>query len=120
MTELTVETLGDTPIDDVLATIDEEPPSYRDLYYRWERQQWEATAIDLSEDRRQWTEELSEHLKRSLLWGLASFYVGEQQVTETLVPFVDAAPSEEQQVFLSTQLVDEARHTVFFDRFYAE
>jgi ribonucleoside-diphosphate reductase beta chain len=120
MTELTVERLGDTPVDDVLATIDVEPPSYRDLYYRWERQQWEASAIDLSEDRRQWTEKLEEGLKRSLLWGLASFYVGEQQVTETLVPFVDAAPTEEQQVFLSTQLVDEARHTLFFDRFYSE
>jgi ribonucleoside-diphosphate reductase beta chain len=120
MTELTIERLGDTPVDDVLATIDAEPLSYRDLYYRWERQQWEASAIDLSEDRRQWTEELGDDLKRSLLWGLASFYVGEQQVTETLVPFVDAAPTEEQQVFLSTQLVDEARHTVFFDRFYSE
>lgn len=41
-------------------------------------------------------------------------------MTHTLVPFVDAAPTEEQQVFLSTQLVDEARHTVFFDRFYSE
>ena len=111
--------LGDVPIDDVVALIDRGAPDYRDLYYRWERQQWEAGAIDFAEDRRQWNE-FSPELKRSFLWGLSSFYVGEEQVTHTLVPFVDAAPTEEQQVFLSTQLVDEARHTVFFDRFYSE
>lgn len=112
--------LGDVPIDDVLGIIERETPDYRALYYRWERQQWEAGAIDFSEDRRQWAEEFSPELRRSFLWGLSSFYVGEEQVTNTLVPFVDAAPTEEQQVFLTTQLVDEARHTVFFDRFYSE
>jgi ribonucleoside-diphosphate reductase beta chain len=112
--------LGDVPIDDVLAIIDTETPDYRQLYYRWERQQWEAGAIDFTEDRRQWAEVFTPELRRSFLWGLASFYVGEEQVTNTLVPFVDAAPTEEQQVFLTTQLVDEARHTVFFDRFYSE
>lgn len=112
--------LGDVPIDDVLGIIDRETPDYRQLYYRWERQQWAAGSIDFSEDRRQWTEEFTPDLRRSFLWGLSSFYVGEEQVTNALVPFVDAAPTEEQQVFLTTQLVDEARHTVFFDRFYSE
>jgi ribonucleoside-diphosphate reductase beta chain len=112
--------LADTDIDDVLSTIDQEAPDYRALYYRWERQQWSAGTIDFSEDRRQWIEEFSDAQKRSFLWGLSSFYVGEEQVTHTLVPFVDAAPTEEQQVFLTTQLVDEARHTVFFDRFYSD
>jgi ribonucleoside-diphosphate reductase beta chain len=112
--------LGRTDIDDVLATIDQETPDYRALYYRWERQQWSAGAIDFSEDRRQWADDLTAAQRRSFLWGLASFYVGEEQVTHALVPFVDAAPTEEQQVFLTTQLVDEARHTVFFDRFYSE
>lgn len=112
--------LGDVPIDDVLGVIDLEAPDYRELYYRWERQQWEAGAIDFSEDRRQWVEEFSPELRRSLQWGLSPFYVGEEQITHALVPFVDAAPLEEQQVFLTTQLVDQARHTVFFDRFYAD
>jgi ribonucleoside-diphosphate reductase beta chain len=111
--------LGDVPIDDVIAIMDRAAPDYRALYYRWESQQWEAGAIDFTEDRAQW-QSLPAALKRSFLWGLSSFYVGEEQVTHTLVPFVDAAPTEEQQVFLSTQLVDEARHTVFFDRFYSE
>ena len=111
--------LGDLPVDDVVAIMDRPAPDYRQLYYRWERQQWEVGALDFSEDKRQWAE-FPPELQRSFLWGLSSFYVGEEQVTHTLVPFVDAAPTEEQQVFLSTQLVDEARHTVFFDRFYSE
>ena len=111
--------LGDVPIDDVVAIMDRPAPDYRQLYYRWERQQWEAGTIDFGQDKLDW-EEFPADLKRSFLWGLSSFYVGEEQVTHTLVPFVDAAPTEEQQVFLSTQLVDEARHTVFFDRFYSE
>lgn len=120
VTNATVAELGDTDIDDVLSTIDEDAPDYRALYYRWERQQWSAGTIDFSEDRRQWSEDFSDAQRRSFLWGLSSFYVGEEQVTHTLVPFVDAAPTEEQQVFLTTQLADEARHTVFFDRFYSE
>lgn len=114
-----VTTLGDTPIDDVMSLMDRDVPDYRQLYYRWERQQWEAGAIDFRIDRDHW-EGFDRNLQRSFLWGLSSFYVGEEQVTHTLVPYVDAAPTEEQQVFLSTQLVDEARHTVFFDRFYSE
>jgi ribonucleoside-diphosphate reductase beta chain len=112
--------LARTDIDEVLSTIDQDTPDYRALYYRWERQQWSAGTIDFAEDRRQWTGEFTPEQRRSFLWGLSSFYVGEEQVTHTLVPFVDAAPTEEQQVFLTTQLVDEARHTVFFDRFYEE
>lgn len=112
--------LGDVPIDDVMAIMDGEVPDYRQLYYRWERQQWEAGAIDFSDDHRQWLEDFSPELRRSFLWSLASFHVDEEQATNTLVSFVDAAPREEHAVFLMTQLVDEARHTVFFDRFYAE
>src|SRR5918999_6240244 len=112
--------LGRTDIDEVLSTIEQDTPDYRALYYRWERQQWSAGTIDFSEDRRQWAEEFTPEQKRSFLWGLSSFYVGEEQVTHTLLPFVDTAPTEEQEVFLTTQLVDEARHTVFFDRFYSD
>jgi ribonucleoside-diphosphate reductase beta chain len=31
-----------------------------------------------------------------------------------------AAPTEDQRIFLSTQIADEARHVRFFDRFYSE
>lgn len=112
--------LGDIPVDDVLGLIDQTTPGYRRLYYRWEHQQWEAGAIDFTEDRRQWAHDFAPEMRRSFLWALSSFYVGEQQVTAALVSFVDAAPTEEQQVFLTSQLADEARHRVFLDRFYNE
>lgn len=111
--------LDEAPIDEVIAALDTAAPGYRALYYRWEAQQWEAGAIDFAVDRDQWAS-FPKDLKRSFLWGLSALYVGQEQVTHALVPFVDVAPTEEQQVFLSTQLVDEARHTVFFDRFYTE
>ena len=31
-----------------------------------------------------------------------------------------ACPLDEQRIFLSTQIADEARHVRFFDRFYSE
>ena len=95
-------------------------PSYRELYYRWEHEQWSAGEVDLEVDRSQWASDLSEGLKRSLLWQLSSFCVADERVTAALVPYIDAAPTEEQQVFLSTQLADTARHLVFFDRFLDE
>jgi ribonucleoside-diphosphate reductase beta chain len=118
--EAELEELGDVPIDVVMATMDGDVPGYRRLYYLWERQQWGSGAIDLSADRRQWVEDLSPELRRSLQWTVGSFFVGEEEITKNLVPFVDAAPSEEQAVFLTTQLVDGARHTVFIDRFHSE
>ncbi|MEA2434455.1 MAG: ribonucleoside-diphosphate reductase beta chain [Actinomycetota bacterium] len=111
--------LGDIDIDDVLGILDRDVPDYRQLYYRWESQQWEAGSIDLTDDLREWNN-LDPDLKRSLGKMLSSLYAGAEQITHALVPFVDALPTEEQQVFLTTQLVDGARHTVFFDRLFSE
>ena len=54
------------------------------------------------------------------MYGLSSFFIGEQKVTEELGPMMRAAPTEEMKVFLATQIADEARHVRFFDRFYSE
>ena len=35
-------------------------------------------------------------------------------------PLMRAVPDEDMRIFLSTQIADEARHVVFFDRFYDE
>ena len=114
--------LQNTPIDNVLHIIDEglvHLPSYRELYYRWERQQWKAQEIDFSEDRRQWESMThDEHMMR--IYGLSAFFQGEACVTDTLAPYILAMPDEEMRIFLTTQLVDEARHTVFFARFFRE
>lgn len=54
------------------------------------------------------------------IYGLSSFFKGEACVTNTLAPYVTAMPDDEKRIFLTTQLVDEARHTVFFARFFKE
>jgi len=48
------------------------------------------------------------------------FFYGEDSVTDNLSPYIDAAPREDQKYFLATQQVDEARHAVFFHRFFKE
>ena len=118
----TLRELGDIRIDDVLAFIDrgiENMPSYMDLYRRWEAQQWAVGDLDFSLDRQDWLE-ATDLEKKATLWSHRLFFNGEERVTSTLAPFVWAAPSPEIEIFLSTQMVDEARHTVFFDRWWHE
>ena len=93
--------------------------SYSDLYQRWEQSNWSAYGIDLSRDREGW-DALSEIQRRSALWIYSMFFYGEDSVADNLSPYIDAAPKEEQKYFLATQQVDEARHAVFFHRFFSE
>jgi ribonucleoside-diphosphate reductase beta chain len=89
------------------------------LYELWERQQWQSQAIDLERDKEQWAE-LSEEDKEEHLWGLSSFFVGEERVTTQFSGLVMAYENEQEEAFLTTQQVDEARHMQFFDRYYRE
>jgi ribonucleoside-diphosphate reductase beta chain len=114
--------LQQTPIDNVLRIIDEglvHLPTYRELYYRWERQQWKVQDIDFSVDRQQWLA-MSQDEREMRTYSLSAFFQGEASVTDTLAPYVLAMPDEEMRIFLTTQLVDEARHTVFFERFFRD
>jgi hypothetical protein len=94
--------------------------SYADLYARWERGNWSATRIDFSQDKVDWEEKMTAEQRRSALWLYSLFFHGEDAVTDSLSPYIDAAPLEEQKYFLTTQQVDEARHSVFFQRFMEE
>jgi ribonucleoside-diphosphate reductase beta chain len=93
--------------------------SYEQLYALWEKRNWRAHELDFSVDREQWLISPTE-AQRHTAWSMSSFYIGEERVAADLAPFVLAAPSGEIEMFLSTQLVDEARHAVFFDRWAAE
>jgi ribonucleoside-diphosphate reductase beta chain len=94
--------------------------SYRELYELWERQQWRVQDIDFSQDRVDWHERIEPDERFQRMYGLSSFFVGEQRVAEELGPMMRAAPDEEIRIFLCTQIADEARHVAFFNRFYAE
>ncbi len=116
----TLAELANLAVDDVLAELEEPTPDYRSLYYRWESQQWQTGALEFDEDRRTWSSRFGEPQRRALMRAVAPLRAGEDEIRTALARFVDAAPSEEQQVFLTTQLADHARHTVFFDRFAEE
>ena len=92
---------------------------YRQLYALWERQNWRATS-STSRSTASSGSSTPREAQESTIWSLGSFYVGEERVTADLAPFLQAAPTGEIELFLATQLVDEARHAAFFDRFGAE
>ena len=93
--------------------------TYRELYELWERQQWRTQDLDFSQDRRDW-EGFPPEERAMRMYGLSSFFMGEQRVTVELGPMMRAVPDEEMRLFLATQIADEARHMAFFDRFYRE
>ena len=114
--------LGDLDIEDVYVHIDsllQELPGPLDLFQRWERQQWSAHSLDFSVDRQHW-QAMGPYLQEQLEMIFSGFFVGEQAVTDTLAPILIGAPDEEDRWFLSTQVVDEARHAYFFARFFSE
>src|SRR5215216_6616768 len=93
--------------------------TYEQLYLLWERQQWRTQDIDFSRDREDW-QSFPEDERFKRMYGLSAFFIGEQRVTDELGPIMRAAPTEEMRIFLATQIVDEARHVRFFERFYSE
>jgi len=94
--------------------------SYSQLYELWERQHWATQDIDFTQDRIDWHERIPEEERFQRMYGLSSFFIGEQKVAEELGPMMRAAPTEEMRIFLCTQIADEARHVRFFNRFYEE
>jgi ribonucleoside-diphosphate reductase beta chain len=89
------------------------------LYELWERQPWSAHALDLSKDVEDWGTFPDED-KHDMVWGLSSFFVGEERVTTQFSGLVMAYGDQSEEAFLTSQQVDEARHTQFFARFYDE
>jgi ribonucleoside-diphosphate reductase beta chain len=120
--DLPLDQLQNVPVESVLQTIDDglvHLPSYRELYNRWERQQWLTQDLDFISDRIQW-EDMTEEERAEHLSSMAMFFQGEVSVTDALGAYIRAAQDEEMRIFLTTQQVDEARHAVFFDRFFCE
>ncbi len=119
-----LELLLDADIDQVMAGLDrivEAAPSYTKLFSRWENQGWNSETIDFGQDAIEWNSDLfNAEEKEFMEWSLSSFFLGEERVTTELLPFAIAAPNDDARLFLATQISDEARHTVFFDRFYRE
>jgi ribonucleoside-diphosphate reductase beta chain len=120
-----LQVLLDGDIDKVMSGLDriiEAAPSYEKLFMRWQRQHWSTEDFDFSEDARQWADPnaFTEEERRFIRFGFSQFFIAEERVTVELLPFALAAPTNEAQLFLTTQISDEAKHVVFWDRFYRE
>ena len=117
--------LLDGDIDKVMAQLDKvvaAAPSYRKLISRWENQGWSSETFDFTRDAEEWADDemWSDEQRRFMNWMMSSFFIGEERVTTELLPFAIACPTDDQRIFLASQIADEARHCVFFDRFYRE
>lgn len=101
---------------------------YWALFQKSKRLGWDPAAIDLSADRAQWQRIVADHqaerFDEQILRLGALFHAGEESVTTTLAPFCSAVSrlglGLDKEVFLTSQLYEEAKHFEFFDRYFRE
>src|SRR5882757_4900899 len=63
---------------------------YGELYDLWERQQWQTQELDFSQDREDWEQRIPAEERFQRMYGLSSFFIGEQKVAEELGPIMRA------------------------------
>jgi ribonucleoside-diphosphate reductase beta chain len=89
---------------------------------------WDPADIDLTADVEHWETVFDDAQRRQVHGTFVNFYEGEESVTKTLTPFLTAIDAlsdppfdpVQQQLFLTTQLFEEAKHTDFFSRYFEE
>jgi ribonucleoside-diphosphate reductase beta chain len=83
---------------------------------------WDPAAVDFAQDRRDW--ESLDELQRETILSLTSLFVaGEEAVTLDLLPLVLAIARDgriEEELYLTTFLFEEGKHTELFSRFLHE
>jgi len=90
---------------------------------------WDPDDYDFQQDVEDW-DALAETERNVFLATASGFYEGEEDVTRTLAPYMvalDALDDEtvpfdpvQEEIFLSQQVYEEAKHTDFFSRYYEE
>lgn len=83
---------------------------------------WNPSDIDFSKDKQDWAKFKDD--EKDLIWLLLALFVaGEEAVTLDLLPLIEVIACEgriEEEMFLTTFLFEEAKHTDFFRRFLDE
>lgn len=83
---------------------------------------WNPSEIDFSQDQADWAALTAD--EKDLLWRLLGMFVsGEEAVTLDLLPLIRVIAAEgriEEEMYLTTFLFEEAKHTDFFRRFLDE
>jgi len=92
---------------------------FRNAVYR----HWDPDEVDIAGDRRELLDYEASFTGEEfdmLRLAVARFGGGEEAVTEDLMPLGLALDGTDEQLFLTTQLYEEAKHTRFFDRYWEE
>jgi ribonucleoside-diphosphate reductase beta chain len=96
-----------------------EGPVYR-KYEKAIRKFWSVEDLDFEQDAKDW-DRIDEEQRRGLLGVTVRFLAGEQNVTDELVPMLAASHALKRFdwiVYLSTFLMEEAKHSEFFMRWH--
>ena len=96
-----------------------EGPVYR-KYQKAIRKFWSVEDLDFTQDAEDWSR-IDDEQKRGLLGVTVRFLAGEQNVTDELVPMLTASHALKRfdwTVYLSTFLMEEAKHSEFFMRWH--
>lgn len=83
---------------------------------------WNPSDIDLTQDAKDW-HRLTDIQQHAMLQLTSLFQAGEEAVTLDLLPLIDVIAREgrlEEELFLTTFLFEEAKHTDFFNRWVSE
>ncbi|WP_409305609.1 R2-like ligand-binding oxidase [Peribacillus sp. SCS-155] len=80
---------------------------------------WDPAAIDLTQDKMDF-ESLDQDLKDYLIHFCTGFLDAEENVALKFCPWIMLGSTTEEQAFLSTQLLEEFKHTEFFMRYFSE
>ncbi|ASV66647.1 R2-like ligand-binding oxidase [Cytobacillus kochii] len=83
---------------------------------------WDPRDIDFSQDKKDW-HTLSKEQQGSILRLVALFYSAEEAVTKDILPLIYAISKQgqfEEEMYLTTFLFEEAKHTDFFHLFLKE
>ena len=96
--------------------LDTTEQTYR--YYRHAvENHWDPHDIDLTADREAVTE-LDDLMFTNLRGSIAAFGAGEESVAEDLAPLAVVLDDVQDEMFVTTQLYEEAKHADFFDRYW--
>jgi ribonucleoside-diphosphate reductase beta chain len=112
-----------TQIEDDSRTMRLDPDSFAQGYFKnavyrhWDPFEVEGLETDLE---RGLDAELTEEEYIEFCTGISRFGAGEEAVTEDLTPLAMVLEDIDDQMFISSQIYEEAKHTQFFDRYWRE
>jgi len=112
-----------TQIEDDSRAMRLDPDSFAQGYFKNAvYRHWDPYAIEgLETDRERAIEAgLTEDEFTAFCAGISRFGAGEEAVTEDLVPLAHVLEDINDQMFISSQIYEEAKHTQFFDRYWRE